>query len=374
MKINKKILVCYNAPVNIYSVYSGKPRVNTNESHKFLQTENNNGALTNSSIDLDDMSEKNFLKELNYFIKSLQNNFSDVESLAINNNFYLNIQNINNFSPDIIFNLVESVEGIASFEAYMAGLYEILDIPYTGNTPQCLANCLNKEITKRILISFNLNTPKYIVTSKTNFKKFNEQKEIKFPVITKLLNEDASIGISENSVIYDKENLKKQLEFLFDTYNKDVIVEEYIKGREFNVAVLDGKILPISEIKFDSLPDDLPKIVTYEGKWMPESVYYKNTIPSCPARINRKTKSLLEKTALSAFNALECRDYARIDIRLSKEEIPFVIEVNPNPDISTDSGFFRAASSNGLTYADMLYKISNCALNRMKSDTQIKVI
>ncbi len=360
MTENKKILICYNAPANIYSVYSGKLKINSNPSDK--------------SIQLDDMSEMSFQKELNYIVKSLKKKFSDVEALAINNDFYSNIDNINNFSPDIIFNLVESVEGIASFEAYMAGVYEIMDIPYTGNTPQCLANCLNKEITKRILISFNINTPKYIVISKSNIKKFNQHREIKFPVITKLLNEDASIGISENSVIYDNKNLIQQLEFLFDTYNKDIIIEEYIEGREFNVAILNGKILPISEIEFRTLPNDLPKIVTYEGKWMPDSVYYKNTIPSCPAKINRKIKSLLEKTALAAYNALECRDYARIDIRLSSEEIPYVIEVNPNPDISTDSGFSRAVLATGLSYADLLYEIAKCAINRIKNDTQIKVV
>jgi D-alanine-D-alanine ligase len=132
--------------------------------------------------------------------------------------------------------------------------------------------------------------------------------------------------------------------------------------------------MPVSEIKFDGLPEGLPKIVTYEGKWMAESVYYKNTVPKCPADLSSGLKTQVEQTALNAYNALECRDYARVDIRVNKEGVPFVIEINPNPDISTDSGFARAASAAGLSYAELLLTISHFALERKKHDKKFAAL
>jgi D-alanine-D-alanine ligase len=121
------------------------------------------------------------------------------------------------------------------------------------------------------------------------------------------------------------------------------------------------------------LPAKLPKIVTYDGKWMENSVYYKFTVPVCPANIKDRTLKRIKKVALSAFEVLNCRDYARIDIRLGKNETPYVIEVNPNPDISTDSGFTRAALADGINHEELLVTISNFALERKeKNDSQIK--
>jgi len=351
MKTNSKILVCYNSPVSIFPVYNGKPE--------------------KSSLRSKDLSESGFTKELGIITRSLKENFLIVESLPISGNIENSIAKITEFNPDVIFNFVESIEGIASYEYCIAGIYELLGYQYTGNIPSCLGNCLNKERTKNILRSFGINTPKsLIVRNKGNVEeaKFN----LKFPVILKLLNEDASIGISEFSVVNDFNSVKERLKFLFNTYKQDVIIEEYITGRELNVAVLGANTLPISEIKFTGLPKGLPKIVTYDGKWIEDSVYYQNTKPSCPAKISPVVKAKVEKIAIAAFQAMNCRDYARVDIRLSKNNVPYVIEVNPNPDISTDSGFARAASAEGLTYSDLLFTITNFALARKLNDTKTK--
>ncbi len=351
MKTNSKILICYNSPVSIFSVYNGRSE--------------------KSSISSNDLSENGFSKELGIVTRCLKENFLDVESLPISGNIEKSIAKITEFNPDVIFNFVESVEGVASYEYCLAGVYELLGYNYTGNLPSCLGNCLNKERTKNILRSFGINTPKSLIIRK-NEKVEEAQFNLKFPVILKLLNEDASIGISEFSVVNDFNSVKERLKFLFATYKQDVIVEEYITGRELNVAVLGANTLPISEIKFTGLPKGLPKIVTYDGKWVEGSTYYLNTKPSCPAKIPPAVKIKVEQTALAAFQAMNCRDYARVDIRLSKNNIPYVIEVNPNPDISTDSGFARAASAAGLTYSDLLFTIANFALARKLNDTKNK--
>jgi len=351
MIIDAKILLCYNAPVSIYQVYSGKPK-------EF------DGSV-------DDMSESGFVNELGVLVASLKKYFTRVETLAVTRNIGESIKKINLINPDAIFNLVESVEGNAAFEAFHAGIFDLIDIPYTGNFPQALGNCLNKTFAKQVLLANGIKTPgslTYTPHSRISEKKFSLQ----FPVITKLAKEDASIGISEHSVVSSFENLKNQVTFLTSTYKQDVIVEEYIAGREFNVAVLGNRALPISEIDFSGLPDHLPKIVTYEGKWISDSMYYRHTNPKCPAELSEQQRKNIEATALAAFNAMECRDYARVDIRLDKNNIPYVIEVNPNPDISTDSGFARAAKASGLHYEEMLFSIITLALHRGKLDTKIK--
>lgn len=353
MKQNKKILITYNAPVSIYSIYTGKP----------------------GTIDTDkkDLSEKGFAAEIKYIKSSLSNYYDVVETLAVTKNIESTIYKIYEFEPDVIYNFVESIEGIASYEYCIAGIYELLGYEYTGNTPQTLGNCLNKSITKNILRAFNINTPKSIIISNTNDLKDGEF-PIEFPVIIKLLKEDASIGISEFSVVNNFKMLNKQIEFLFNTYKSEIIIEEYIEGRELNVAVLGNTLLPISEISFKGLPKDLPKIVTYESKWIDDSVYYNNTKSICPAKLNGQLMKLVEEVATKAINALNCRDYARVDIRLSNDNIPYVIEINPNPDISVDSGFSRAAKYHGLTHGQLLYKISEFALNRSINDTQDKAV
>jgi len=351
MIIDAKILLCYNAPVSIYEVYNGKPKA--------------------SDGNVDDTSESGFVRELDTLAVSLRKYFSHVETLAVTRNISETVQKITAINSDAVFNLVESVEGNASFEAYHAGVFDLLDIPYTGNTPQALGNCLNKTFAKQVLLANGIKTPGSLtLTPQTPLspQKFS----LRFPVITKLAKEDASIGISEHSVVSSFENLKKQVKFLISTYNQDVIVEEYIEGREFNVAVLGNRALPISEIDFSGLPDDLPKIVTYEGKWISESLYYKHTNPKCPAKLSELQRQHIEETALNTFRALECRDYARVDIRLDKKNVPYVIEVNPNPDISTDSGFARAAKADGMEYSELLFAILNLALQRGKLDSKIK--
>jgi D-alanine-D-alanine ligase len=346
-----KILICYNAPVSIFSVYNGKPPGEKNPHN--------------------DLSEKGFKNEISRIRNGLKNYFGNIYVLAIDRDVEKTVKKINTFKPDVIFNFVESVEGIASFEYCMAGLFELLGYEYTGNIPSCLGNCLNKSRTKNILRSFGISTPNSVTVKKSE-KVTAKDIKLTYPLILKLLNEDASIGISEYSVVSDFKSLNKHLQFLQKTYKQDILVEEYIEGRELNVAILGRTVLPISEIIFKGLPEGLPRIVTYDGKWMKESIYFRYTNPRCPAKLNKKTLKKVEEVALAAFAAMNCRDYARIDLRLDRANKPYVIEVNPNPDISTDSGFARAASAAGIEYPELLFRISQLALSRKKSDTQAK--
>ena len=352
MKNEEKVLICYNEPTRYYKNYLGKEVTNVNDDV--------------------DLSERDFLRQIANIKKVLEKKYISVDTLAVNSDIRSAIKKISGFSPDVILNFVESVEGNSNLESYVAGVYDLLEIPYTGNSSVCLGNCLSKLRTKQILQSHGIRSPKYFIAG-INHIPSKEELSIKYPAILKLAREDASIGISEFSVVNDYENLTKRLEYLFSTYNQEVLIEEYIEGRELNVAVLGNKILPISEIHFDGLPDDLPKIITYEAKWSPESVYYKNTVPKCPAVLDEKVKQKIEKMAIEAFEALECRDYARVDVRLNAKNIPYVIEVNPNPDISPDAGFVRSAGAAGTSYEELLHKLTGMALKRRQYDTQAAI-
>jgi D-alanine-D-alanine ligase len=265
MTRDHKILICFNEPTKYYSNYLGKDLGDHNDDN--------------------DLSEREFLKQIDSIKRVLSKKYSSVETLPINSDVRTAIKKINNYSPDVIFNFVESIEGNSNYESYIAGVFDLLRVQYTGNSAITLGNCLVKARTKQILQSHGVRTPLHLVVSINQFATKNEFK-LKFPVILKLAREDASIGISEFSVVHNLDEMNKRLEYLFESFNQEVIIEEYIDGRELNVAILGNEILPISEITFDTLPDNLPKIVTYEAKWSEDSVYYKSTIPKCPTKLD----------------------------------------------------------------------------------------
>lgn len=194
-----KILVCYNAPVSVFSLYNGRPE--------------------DKDQGIKDLSEEGFAKEMDYIIGSLKENFTEVQSLAVDRRVQIVIDQISTFNPDAIVNFVESVEGIAHYEYCIAALFELLGYHYTGNIPSSLGNCLDKERAKNILRSFGINTPGSLTLEP--HRKFSEKDiDLNYPLIMKLLDEDASIGISEYSVVNNYKELKKHYKFLSDTYNK----------------------------------------------------------------------------------------------------------------------------------------------------------
>lgn len=338
----EKILICYNAPVSIYENYSGK---------------------TVAGAEMEDSSDPGLTTQVSEIQKILQQRFLQVETLSFSRDFARALRRILQLAPDIILNFVEALDGDANFEGHIAGAFEILDIEFTGNRSLTLGNCLNKLKTKQILRSLGVRSPRYVL-ARLGSKLEEGCLKLKFPLILKLNREDASIGISESSVVHDVQSLNAQLEFLFRNYRQDVLIEECLPGREISAAVLGDRVLPLSEIAYDGLPAHLPRIVTYEAKWSPHSAYYLGTVPVCPADLDEALRTLIEKTALAAFNAMDCRDYARIDFRLSQRNIPHVMDVNPNPDLSPEAGFIRSAAHAGLSYEQVLFALVDFAVQR----------
>ncbi len=285
-------------------------------------------------------------------------------TLNIKDDIDLLINDLRKSKPDVIFNFIELFKDNARLEMNVVGLLELLGIPYTGAPPIALANCQNKVLAKRMLNTFGIKTPKFAIIKKIAGR-YNHGLE--YPLIVKPAFEDASVGIENDSVVENFKQLKKRVEYVLNYFVQPALVEEYIEGRELNVAVLgdkEAKALPISEIDFSQMPDHLYNIVSYQAKWDPHHEAYHKTIPSCPAKLEKKIEKRANEIAVKAFHAMGCRDYARVDMRLNKQKELFVLEVNPNPDLTEGAGFMRSAEAAGLSYEKALKKIVSLAWAR----------
>lgn len=275
------------------------------------------------------------------------------------------IREIRSSDDCIIFNLCEAALGKSSFEMHIAALLELYGARFTGSGPLTLGLALNKGLTKDILYSRDIMTPEYCVLKEPPTKL---KRSLKFPLIVKPLREDASLGIDSGAVVKTMKGLKKRVEYIINTFKQPAIVEEYVDGREFNIAVLgNGKsmrALPPSEISFVDFPEDIPKICCYEAKWVTESPLYKKTVPVCPANVPDGLTEELTSVALRAYETMGCRDYARVDVRVGEDGNIKVLEVNPNPDISPDAGLARAAKAVGFDYSKLIAEIVSIASER----------
>lgn len=304
------------------------------------------------------------LAEYEAIANSLRKTGYEAYILNIMDDLDIFFRDYNKNKPDIIFNLVEIFKDYPTLEMGFAGLLELMGTPYTGASPMALGICQKKAFTKRILSSIGIPTPQ--------FKFFRKPQRIykhglRYPLIVKPAREDASVGIENESVVTNHKLLKERIEYVLTVYNQPALVEEYIDGRELNVAVMGDKkpkVLPISEIDFSKMPDNLHNIVSYQAKWEPLHEAYHKTIPKCPARLPKKIADQAGEIALRCFKAIGCRDYARVDMRLSKDKKLYVLEVNPNPDLTEDAGFMRSAMHAGFTYKRALKTIVGFALER----------
>lgn len=318
-----------------------------------------NYIISNLHGDKDLLSENETVKTVNKMEKILKKNHT-VISMQISPQM---ISDISMANFDLAINLCESIDENPEGESLFASFLELIKLPYTGSGPNALSMCLNKVQIKELFLKNNIPTPKFHIFSNleeiVNF-------DLPFPVIVKPSKQDASIGITHESVVNDLIHLEKQVQLLLEKYNQPIIVEEYIDGREINVALFGNgekmRVLPISEIIFDYKPG-IPKIIDYDCKWVEDSYAYKHTSGICPAPLNELMEEKLGEIAKHVFNLTKCRDYARVDFRIRKNEI-YVLEINPNPCISRDSGFFRSISATGVNYSTFINQLLKITLER----------
>jgi D-alanine-D-alanine ligase len=278
-------------------------------------------------------------------------------------------QKLLQIQPDIVFNIAEGLHG-SSREAQIPAMLEMLGIPYTGSDPLTLGICLDKSRAKEILAHHNIPTPSFAVINSVHELK---NVSIPFPCIVKPLHEGSSKGVLDSSVVRTPRELLQQVERVLQEYEEPALIEQFLSGREFTIALLgnddDVRVLPIIEIRFDLLPKGANAIYSFEAKWEWDTIEHPlGNMYTCPAKIDRMLEKKISEVCLKAFRVLRCRDWCRIDVRLDENGVPNIIELNPLPGILPNpddhSAFPMAARNGGLGYESMLNEVLNLAIKR----------
>lgn len=317
----------------------------------------------NSSFDEDDFHTIN---ELENALKEIQ----DFDFTFLNNHKTL-ITDLTREKDNIDFVLNLCDEGYnneATKELHVPSLLEMLNIPYTGGNPQCLAYCYDKSLVRGIANEIEIPTPKAFVVKPEDTTVI--ELLVDFPVIVKPNFGDSSIGINQKSVCYNIVELENAILQVREKlgFETTILVEEYLTGKDISVGILGNlpdayTVLPVIEEDYSALPEGLPKICGYEAKWDQESPYW--NIKSIPAELPSETVRFLEASCLKLFARLNLRDYGRFDWRLDKNGMPKLLEVNPNPGWCWDGHLAKMCKVADISYAEMLRRVIKSAEYRL---------
>ena len=272
-------------------------------------------------------------------------------------------QELKRCQADVVFNLFEGNLDNTETESYVAGLLDWARMPYTGSPFQALSLARAKHTTKYLLKGAGLPTADFQIVHELP----SPVCTLDFPVIVKPATQDASVGMDQESVCANQCQLERRVQYILLTYGAPVLIEEYIPGREFNVSVVELPelaALPPLEIVFpDGKPGAWP-IFTYGGKWHAGTPEYDRTRSCFPTDLSAASVRKLNRLAMKAYRLLGCRDYARVDFRMKPGGQAFILEVNPNPDISETADLTACLAGANLSHTDFIVRLVQQALNR----------
>lgn len=314
--------------------------------------------LINSA--LDKIAELDSSETIDYVTEALMAGGNEVILIEADGDAYGKLKEVRR-DIDIVFNIAEGLRG-ESRESYIPAICDMLEIPYTGSGVLTLGLCLNKVRTKEILRYYGIPTPDFWLF-RSKDEKLDLELELKFPLIVKLLHEGSQMGLSRDSIVCSEEDLRDRVAYLMHEYGEPVIVEEFLDGREFTVSILGNEkpiILPIVEAIFEEgqktrlFTPDKPLL-----PFIPKSVEINlKERSTCPADVDEDLRSEIEEIALNAYRALDCRDWCRIDLRMTRDgDIPNVLELNPIAGIDPSYLLPRAAKVAGISYERLINMI-----------------
>jgi D-alanine-D-alanine ligase len=260
---------------------------------------------------------------------------------------------------DLVFNLCEGINGYARFEDFVVGTLELTGVPFTGCRTWPTAVCHRKHVANTLLSSAGVPVPAFTLAQGNK-----APAEFPLPAIVKPAAEDASVGIDNGAVCTSRRALKRRVAQMLEQFD-EVLVQEYVAGREFNVGFVGKRMLPIAEIRFEDLPQGTWPIVSYAAKWIPGSPEDEGTVPVCPADLSPEVLQGIGQIARKAWEHMsEGEGYGRVDLRLSEDGQPYVLEVNPTPDLSSNAGLARMGRAFGWSYDDLVMQVVDEALMR----------
>ncbi len=268
------------------------------------------------------------------------------------------LDNLKDLDVDIVFNISEGISG-RNRESQVPILLEMAGIPFVGADALSLGLSLDKIMAKKIFMAEGIPTPKFFeVKSEEALSNMNH---FKFPLIVKPRFEGSSKGLSESSRVANKDELKKQVEYIINTYKQPALVEEFIRGEEMTVAVIGNdppEAMPIVQIKIDGKFKLDDKFYTFAHIKSDRLEYV------CPAHIDKELKKEISELAIKTYNSIDCRDFGRVDFRVDEKGKPYVLEINPLPSLSTEDVFMLVAKAVGISYNEIIGKILEAALKR----------
>ncbi len=287
----------------------------------------------------------------------------DVVKLGVSNDLGVIRQALLDFRPQIAFNLLEEFHGVAIYDQHVAAYLELMKQPYTGCNPRGLMLAHDKALCKKILHYHRVPTPQFAVYPRR--KKVRPTKRLRYPLFVKSATEDASYGLTKDSLVLDDKMLVDRVSHCHDEIGTDALVEEYIEGREFYVGVMGNerlKFLPVWELLMTKLPDGQPNIATDAVKW--DFAHQKELGVKTQAASDLTPTASAEIVRLSkrVYRALSMSGYARMDLRMTPEGRVFVLEANPNPNLSYGEDFAESADKAGIPYDVLVQRILNLGL------------
>ena len=270
---------------------------------------------------------------------------------------------VTDFEPHIVFNLVEGFAEVATYDFNVVAYLELLKVKYTGCNPRGLMIGRDKSLTKKLLSYHRIPVPHFAIVAKG--RRIKASKKLGFPLFVKSLTLDASIGISQASVVEDDAKLQERIRFIHESLGTDALVERFVEGRELYVGVIGNhqlETLPIWELLFTNMPDASRKIATARLKgnldYQKKHGIVSAEAKDLPEELEKRIRDLCKRV----YRTLMLSGYARIDLRLSDSGVVSVIEANPNPQLSSDEDFARSAETAGVTYPELIQRILNLGL------------
>jgi D-alanine-D-alanine ligase len=272
---------------------------------------------------------------------------------------------LHNYDPAewIIFNWCEGVEGEVGGDSRICHELDQLGYTYTGNGPSTLRLSVEKGRAKKVLQRWGIPTPAgREVNSASELTSWEH-----FPAIVKPVSQHCSIGVTCDAVVHDLDALRKRVTYVNETLHEAAVVEQFVVGREMNVGVWGNgrpRVLPLREIDFSCINDPMHRLVTWDSKWSPDSKDWLSMPVITDVKISPLLRAQIEEIVLRTYRVFECRDYARVDLRIDANEQPYVVDVNPNPDITPEGGFIAACNAVGYSYGEAISNIVQMAVTR----------
>jgi D-alanine-D-alanine ligase len=263
----------------------------------------------------------------------------------------------------IVFNWCEGVEEEVGGDARICSELEEMGFTYTGNPPAALRLSVEKGRAKKMLQRWDIPTPPG--------REFRAASDVAawahFPAIVKPVSQHCSAGVTRDSVVHDLEALRARVAYINATFKEAALAEAFVAGREINVGIWGNgrpRVLPLREIDFSRIENPLHRMVTWDSKWTPNSVDWNAMPVISEVKVSDTLRARIEDIVLRTYRAFDCRDYARVDLRIDRNEQPHVVDVNPNPDITADGGFIGACRAAGYTYGQAISNIIQMAVAR----------